>query len=685
MDQTVDLYGTDDDDVITFTTGEQHVVTINGEEHVFDPGEVSVINIHALGGDDSITITGTAEKEVAETHFGSVDVVGPRYEVHADEVERIRVRGGGGTEDEATLFGSIGIRDAFVGNPRFSRLYGRGYDHRVDGFRQVVGVATPLSIADNSDSSQFAPIPGDVAKLYGSPGSDTFEATPRVGELIYNNARDHFVRASGFRWVTAYADSPEPSTADAIRPDVARLVGSAFARDVFVGGPGDSTLNGYRTPVEWPATTTPAGDVFPIYSNYTRRAVGFEQVTCTAPDFEILSAQDVPNLVAVPDIARLFDSPEPDALEAGPRKAKLEFGAAEGRFIQVEGFRNIYAMARTEDGGVDQAHLLDSPRTADVFVATPTDARLYGPGFFNHASGFEQVTATVAADTEPDDPSSVTHPRMDVARLFDSPGADVFNAGPERAEMQYDGSSEHFARAEGFSHVLAYGRNDDSRTDKAYLADSEDTRDIFVATPAYARFFGPGFSNRVLGFEQVTAKATNSGENLDLAKLYDSADSDTFEGTPEYGKLTFGNRDDHFAMAAGFRRVVAYARATDAAGSIDVALLRDSAGDDTLIATPLYSKLFNRDEYYNLALYFDEVTAVATRNGARDRAYLFDSPGDDHLDAVGNLAELTTPTAVIRAYDFGWVTAISSKGGRDTKHVETIDYVLTTIGPWIDV
>ena len=86
-----------------------------------------------------------------------------------------------------------------------------------------------------------------------------------------------------------------------------------------------------------------------------------------------------------------------------------------------------------------------------------------------------------------------------------------------------------------------------------------------------------------------------------------------------------------------------------------------------------------------VAVYFDEVVAQASKTNARDVAVLLDSPGDDHLHAVGNLAELTTPSVVIRAYDFRRVTAVSSQGGHDTKHVETIDYVLRTIGPWIDV
>jgi hypothetical protein len=40
---------------------------------------------------------------------------------------------------------------------------------------------------------------------------------------------------------------------------------------------------------------------------------------------------------------------------------------------------------------------------------------------------------------------------------------------------------------------------------------------------------------------------------------------------------------------------------------------------------------------------------------------------------------------VTRAYDFTWVRATCSAGGTDTKHEEAHEYLLETVGPWIDI
>ncbi|NQT16580.1 MAG: hypothetical protein HQ582_27725, partial [Planctomycetes bacterium] len=96
-----------------------------------------------------------------------------------------------------------------------------------------------------------------------------------------------------------------------------------------------------------------------------------------------------------------------------------------------------------------------------------------------------------------------------------------------------------------------------------------------------------------------------------------------------------------------------------------------------------YAKLFG-DGFYNRAVSFPRVYAYATGGGA-DRAKLYDSAGDDHLEASGNRARLSGDDLLACVYDFSWVRAISSQGGDDTKHVESVDYVLQTQGFWADV
>ena len=57
--------------------------------------------------------------------------------------------------------------------------------------------------------------------------------------------------------------------------------------------------------------------------------------------------------------------------------------------------------------------------------------------------------------------------------------------------------------------------------------------------------------------------------------------------------------------------------------------------------------------------------------------------GNDLLEAAANWAQITYPQRKTKVSAFGKVTAVSSKGGADTKHIEAIDFVLDTQGPWL--
>ena len=80
----------------------------------------------------------------------------------------------------------------------------------------------------------------------------------------------------------------------------------------------------------------------------------------------------------------------------------------------------------------------------------------------------------------------------------------------------------------------------------------------------------------------------------------------------------------------------------------------------------------------------ESVNAYATEGGY-DEAHLHDSSGDDQLEAAGSWATLSGGGVSILAEAFEWLKAISSEGGTDTKDVSTLDYVLETEGPWLDI
>jgi PKD repeat protein len=84
----------------------------------------------------------------------------------------------------------------------------------------------------------------------------------------------------------------------------------------------------------------------------------------------------------------------------------------------------------------------------------------------------------------------------------------------------------------------------------------------------------------------------------------------------------------------------------------------------------------------------DVENVTAEGGGGYDRAYLFDSAGDDLLSLDGKSARLT-PWAGdefwIEAVDFDWVRAAGTAGGQDAKQLNgPIDFVLETEGNWTD-
>ena len=218
-------------------------------------------------------------------------------------------------------------------------------------------------------------------------------------------------------------------------------------------------------------------------------------------------------------------------------------------------------LARAEAGGVDVAKLYDSPGD-DLFVATPVHAAVSGDGFSVVAESFEAVHAYATAGG------------LDVAKLFDSPGDDTFFADPGQGVL-----------------------------------------------------YGPGFYNRAKHFEAVHAYASAGGS--DAAALYDSAGDDRFYADPIQGAL-YGT--GYYNRAKYFDEVSAHA----GQGGRDTADLYDSSGDDQFVATPASAALFG-EAFHNRAVDFDGVHAYATAGGL-DVAWLFDSPGDDSFVAGRNSA-----------------------------------------------
>lgn len=351
------------------------------------------------------------------------------------------------------------------------------------------------------------------------------------------------------------------------------------------------------------------------------------------------------------DSARLYDSSGNDSFVGRPEYSRL---SGDTFFLCVKDFDRVHAY-RTA-GGRDVAYLYDSAGD-DTFDATATYGRITGPGYYVQANGFVSVVAQSTAGGQ------------DTARLYDSPGNDTLTASPAEAVWQ---SAAFRHRAVQFESIVAFGTA--GGYDVAHLYDSAGN-DTFSATPTRATLRTPQGTLVVNTFDAVTAHATSGGN--DTAVLYDSARADTFVAEPTIATLSgrgFSN------SAEGFESVQAFSKA----GGRDAAIFYDSAGNDVLVASYAVTRMIGPG-YSNRADGFESVTVYGGAGGA-DRAVLYDTTGDDFLQAAGSRAAIQYSSGrSVEVLNFRRVCVNGMAGGLNTKHVEAIDFLLQTLGAWVDV
>ena len=130
-------------------------------------------------------------------------------------------------------------------------------------------------------------------------------------------------------------------------------------------------------------------------------------------------------------------------------------------------------------------------------------------------------------------------------------------------------------------------------------------------------------------------------------------------------------------VAVNFESVHGYA----SSGGVDRAYLYDSTGNDTLVQRDNYV-LMRGDDFHNRAKFFDE-TRVRAIAGGQDRAHLHDTALDDHFAAAGNSAQWTNDVASTWLLGFEHTTAWSNAGGDDTAEVDAVDHLLQMRGDWM--
>ncbi|HEX5104498.1 MAG TPA: S8 family serine peptidase, partial [Pirellulaceae bacterium] len=213
---TAQIVGTAGNDTFEWRGGPEAAIVVNGVSYSL--AGIASIQISGRGGEDSLTLIGSAATETAVLRPGRVDFAGGGVRLSGEEVERIRVIGGG--SDRALLYDSAG-NDLLEARPQMVHQSGAEFDHVVEGF----GAVSAVAFAGGNDT----------ARLYDSAGNDTLEGGPTSVTLRGTGFKNE---ARGFEQVFAYAtagndraslrDSQGSDTLDA-DPNFAWLRGSGFS------------------------------------------------------------------------------------------------------------------------------------------------------------------------------------------------------------------------------------------------------------------------------------------------------------------------------------------------------------------------------------------------------------------------------------------------------------------------
>lgn len=161
--------------------------------------------------------------------------------------------------------------------------------------------------------------------------------------------------------------------------------------------------------------------------------------------------------------------------------------------------------------------------------------------------------------------------------------------------------------------------------------------ETFDLRPDLVRVTGPIRTLTLWNTERVEVR----GGTGDVLVLRDSADNDSFWGTPNGGRMVTPRHD---LSGQGFAHVIAIA-----AAGYDEAWLTDSTGNDTLWATGRITQLSGPG--YSLSVRnFESVHTEAT--GGEDHAYLVGSAAQDRFITAPAYAQMTSLGTVVLALDF---------------------------------
>ncbi len=235
--------------------------------------------------------------------------------------------------------------------------------------------------------------------------------------------------------------------------------------------------------------------------------------------------------------------------------------------VTATNFEQLLAWSRS--GDADTAVFEDSPGRDKGKARPGEDVSLSrGKGgyatCYRRAKLFENVTFVGA--NSPDD---------DTIILFDTTGSDEFEANAQARTHQLVTESGLVCTAQNFSELLVRSTYDGG-TDRAAFIDSSQN-DKFVARPGKARLYniveGHEFDLVVRNFDEATVEFTGG---IDIARLTDSAKSDSFSGTSTLSSFT----GPGFAYTIKQAEQVSVTSLYD--NDSDTAVIHDTSANDVL-------------------------------------------------------------------------------------------------------
>ncbi|MHB0960242.1 MAG: PKD domain-containing protein [Pirellulaceae bacterium] len=188
-------------------------------------------------------------------------------------------------------------------------------------------------------------------------------------------------------------------------------------------------------------------------------------------------------------------------------------------------------------------------------------------------------------------------------------------------------------------------------------------------------------------FSQAAAIRVGGSQTTVFISGSEDADQIQFIAGANHHKVTLNDRLPFVFVASEVEAIN-----IDGRGGNDTARLVGSASADVFRLRPVSEPSTLELPGYSMQSSAYRVTVAqvervsAEGGGGYDRAFLFDSPGDDRLSYGDSTARLTfagSDDLWVEAVDIDWVRASGAAGGQNSAQATSaIDFVLETEGPW---